>query len=84
MKRNRNSQFCPVSNASRQKILTNFFCSFISKVRNRESAAASRQRIRSRITELEDEVGEWKDRYTEAMQRLQRLEQTMASGTKEL
>jgi chromosome segregation ATPase len=45
------------------------------RVRNRESAAASRQRIRSRISELEDEVGEWKSKYNEAVARLERLEQ---------
>jgi hypothetical protein len=45
------------------------------RVRNRESAAASRQRIRSRITELEDELGEWKTKYHTAMERLDRLEQ---------
>jgi chromosome segregation ATPase len=47
------------------------------RVRNRESAAASRQRIRSRICELEDEVGQWKEKYTEAMQRLEALEAAM-------
>lgn len=53
------------------------------RVRNRESAAASRQRIRNRITELEDEVGEWKSKYTEAMERLKFLEkqQTTANST---
>lgn len=45
------------------------------RVRNRESAAASRQRIRNRISELEDEVGEWKTKYSVAMQRLQSLQQ---------
>lgn len=45
------------------------------RVRNRESAAASRQRIRNRISELEEEVGEWKSKYAEAMERLKRLEQ---------
>eukprot|EP00980_Cylindrotheca_fusiformis_P017900 scaffold5682_cov140-Cylindrotheca_fusiformis.AAC.11 len=46
------------------------------RVRNRESAAASRQRIRNRISELEVEVGEWKTKYSQAMQRLQSLQQT--------
>jgi hypothetical protein len=50
------------------------------RVRNRESAAASRQRIRSRITELEEEVGEWKSKYTQAMERLQRLENVINAG----
>mmetsp|Transcript_4902 Transcript_4902/g.7433 ORF Transcript_4902/g.7433 Transcript_4902/m.7433 type:complete len:192 (-) Transcript_4902:223-798(-) len=49
------------------------------RVRNRESAAASRQRIRDRINELEDEVGEWKTKYREAMERLQQVEQMKAA-----
>ena len=52
------------------------------RVRNRESAAASRARIRSRITELEDEVGEWKSKYAQAMQRLQSLEKKKGSASK--
>jgi hypothetical protein len=47
------------------------------RVRNRESAAASRQRIRNRISELEDEVGEWKTKYSQAMQRLETMEQSV-------
>ena len=50
------------------------------RVRNRESAAASRQRIRNRISELEDEVGEWKSKYNHAMQRLEALEKCVASN----
>jgi hypothetical protein len=50
------------------------------RVRNRESAAASRQRIRNRINELEDEVGEWKTRYSQAMERLQSLNQTESAS----
>ena len=49
------------------------------RVRNRESAAASRQRIRDRISELETEVGQWKTKYAQAMERLQELEQLAAS-----
>lgn len=45
------------------------------RVRNRESAAASRQRIRDRINELEGEVGEWKAKYDQAMARLEQVEQ---------
>ena len=45
--------------------------------RNRESAAASRQRQRDRILELEDEVDEWKDKFNDAMERLQHLEQLL-------
>lgn len=43
------------------------------QVRNRESAAASRQRIRNRINELELEVEDWKTKYETAMQRLEQL-----------
>jgi hypothetical protein len=45
------------------------------RVRNRESAAASRQRIRSRITELEEEIEGWKSKYSQAMERLEELKQ---------
>ena len=47
------------------------------RVRNRESAAASRQRIRNRINELEDEVGQWKAKYSQAMERLAALQQSV-------
>lgn len=40
------------------------------RVRNRESAAASRRKVRDRIEELEDEVDVWKKRYHEVMMRL--------------
>ena len=50
------------------------------RVRNRESAAASRQRIRNRISELEDEVGEWKAKYSEAIQRLEALEKCISEN----
>mmetsp|Transcript_22453 Transcript_22453/g.53002 ORF Transcript_22453/g.53002 Transcript_22453/m.53002 type:complete len:252 (+) Transcript_22453:190-945(+) len=50
------------------------------RVRNRESAAASRQRIRNRISELEDEVGEWKAKYSVALQRLEALEHHIAAN----
>lgn len=49
------------------------------RVRNRESAAASRQRIRSRINELEDELDEMKNKYAKAMERLQALEKSKNS-----
>jgi hypothetical protein len=49
------------------------------RVRNRESAAASRQRIRSRITELETEVDGWKTKYNDAVGRMRELEQVAAS-----
>jgi len=52
------------------------------RVRNRESAAASRQRIRSRITELETEVEDWKSKYNRAMDRLEDLQQVAAAQQK--
>eukprot|EP00978_Attheya_sp_CCMP212_P017627 scaffold47193_cov58-Attheya_sp.AAC.4 len=48
------------------------------RVRNRESAAASRQRIRDRIDELELEVTEWKSKYSEAMNHIRELQQKSA------
>ena len=51
------------------------------RVRNRESAAASRQRIRGRITELEDEINDWKQKYHDALQKLSQFQQ--AGGTAE-
>lgn len=42
------------------------------RVRNRESAAASRRKVRDRIEELEEEVNMWKMRYGEVMERLAR------------
>lgn len=42
--------------------------------RNRESAAASRQKTRDRISELEDEVNIWKSKFDEAAQRIAKLE----------
>jgi len=53
------------------------------RVRNRESAAASRARIRSRITELEEEVGEWKTKYAQALERLQNLEKSKGKSASE-
>jgi hypothetical protein len=44
------------------------------RVRNRESAAASRRKVRNRIDELEDEVEIWKIRYQEVMARLGQTE----------
>lgn len=44
------------------------------RVRNRESAAASRRKVRDRIEELEDEVDVWKKRYHEVMMRLGQAE----------
>lgn len=42
--------------------------------RNRESAAASRNKIRNRINELEDEVQDWKDKYSSLLDRIDLLE----------
>ena len=47
------------------------------RVRNRESAAASRRKVRDRIEELEEEVDVWKRRYEEAMARLGMAEKKM-------
>jgi hypothetical protein len=44
------------------------------RVRNRQSAAASRQRVRQRIENLEKEVDCWKRRCQEVWKRLQVLE----------
>jgi len=49
------------------------------RVRNRESAAASRQRIRNRITELEEELDSWRSKYNQAIERLEHLEQVQRS-----
>jgi hypothetical protein len=45
------------------------------RVRNRESAAASRQRTRGRITELEDELTSWKQKYAEAALELKKQQE---------
>ena len=44
------------------------------RVRNRESAAASRRKVRDRIEELEEEVAVWKKRYQEVTARLGKAE----------
>merc|ERR1719276_218946 len=49
--------------------------------RNRESAAASRNKVRNRITELEDEVKDWGSKYHGLMTRIQRLEETLQEAT---
>jgi hypothetical protein len=53
------------------------------RVRNRESAAASRRKVRDRIEELEEEVDVWKRRYEEAMARLARAEEEKGEGKSE-
>jgi molecular chaperone GrpE (heat shock protein) len=50
------------------------------RVRNRESAAASRARVRDRIQELEVEVEDWKTKYAQAVQRLENLQQIQSSS----
>lgn len=47
--------------------------------RNRESAASSRQKQRDRITELETEVEDWKNKFEVALERLKRLEEEAAA-----
>eukprot|EP00586_Coscinodiscus_wailesii_P023726 CAMPEP_0172499836 /NCGR_PEP_ID=MMETSP1066-20121228/131645_1 /TAXON_ID=671091 /ORGANISM="Coscinodiscus wailesii, Strain CCMP2513" /LENGTH=188 /DNA_ID=CAMNT_0013273793 /DNA_START=74 /DNA_END=640 /DNA_ORIENTATION=+ len=44
------------------------------RVRNRESAAASRRKTRDRIAQLESEVQDWKEKYLAALQRLKEIE----------
>lgn len=45
------------------------------RVRNRESAAASRRKVRDKIEELEDEVSKWKTLYEDVVSRLGEAEQ---------
>lgn len=47
--------------------------------RNRESAAASRNKVRNRIAELEQEVQDWKDKYCTLLKRIESLEQKALS-----
>jgi predicted nucleic acid-binding Zn-ribbon protein len=44
------------------------------RVRNRESAAASRMKTKNRITELEKEVNDYKSKYEAALQKLAEYE----------
>jgi hypothetical protein len=46
--------------------------------RNRESAAASRNKVRGRIAELEEEVKSWKKRYSMLLDRISALERIHA------
>lgn len=50
------------------------------RVRNRESAAASRQKTQSRITELEEEVGFVTNKYEAALRRIVELEAAAVAG----
>lgn len=50
------------------------------RVRNRESAAASRARVRGRIQELEEEVEGWKAKYAQAVHRLEYLQKLHGGG----
>lgn len=49
--------------------------------RNRESAAASRNKVRNRIHELENEVQEWKNKYASLIKRLDLLEKSPRSSS---
>lgn len=51
------------------------------RVRNRESAAASRQKTQKRITELEHEVGTITKKYEAALRRIVELEAAAVSGS---
>jgi len=44
------------------------------RVRNRESAATSRMKTKNRITELEEEVNDYKSKYEAALQKLAEYE----------
>ena len=50
------------------------------RVRNRESAAASRQKTQHRITELEEEVGTLTKKYEAALKRIVELEAAAVAG----
>lgn len=50
------------------------------RVRNRESAAASRRKVRDRIEELEDELAVWKKRYCEVVSRLDQAQKQPPGG----
>lgn len=50
------------------------------RVRNRESAAASRQKTQNRIAELEEEVGTLTKKYEAALRRIVELEAAAAAG----
>lgn len=52
------------------------------RVRNRESAAASRKRTRERIEELESEVSVWQSKYSAALKRIQELEAAVSLKSK--
>jgi hypothetical protein len=54
------------------------------RVRNRESAAASRQKTRDRIEELESEVAELHDKYEAALKRIAQLEHLTTANSEEL
>lgn len=51
------------------------------RVRNRESAAASRQKTQKRITELEGEVSTITNKYEAAMRRIAELEELVGSSS---
>jgi len=48
--------------------------------RNRESAAACRRRQRDRISELEDEVSDWKGKFDDALRRLKEADGGVDTG----
>merc|ERR1712137_1424255 len=48
--------------------------------RNRESAAASRNKVRNRISELEGEVEEWKQKYEFLLSKIDALEKNHVNG----
>lgn len=50
------------------------------RLRNRESAAASRQKTRERITELEIELSEWKNKFADLEHKYKTLLTTQQPG----
>lgn len=54
------------------------------KKRNRESAERSRNKVRNRILELEDQVQDYKDRYQSVIARIQKTEELLRNKDKDL
>lgn len=81
-KRNKQNTYLPNSVTSMTKEELSAWRKEARRVRNRQSAAASREKVRSRITELEAEVAGWKLKYETVMSRIQLLEDKLRSEGK--
>jgi hypothetical protein len=81
-KRNKQNTYLPKSVKSMSKEEISAWRKEARRVRNRQSAAASREKVRSRITELEAEVAGWKLKYETVMSRIQLLEDKLRSEGK--